>query len=72
MAGDGWSITMPENPGARPIVQTSTVNDGRCPVFNPEFLQEALRLTRDRAGQVRGEISSDWPRRSTKPDHVTG
>jgi hypothetical protein len=69
MAGDGWSITVPENPGARPIVQTSTVNDGRCPVFNPEFLQEALRLTRDRAAQVRGEISTDWPRRSTKPDH---
>lgn len=69
MAGDGWSITIPENPGARPIVQTSTANDKRCPVFNPEFLQKALRLTRDRAAQVRGEISTDWPRRSTKPDH---
>ncbi|PON07974.1 hypothetical protein [Rhizobium hidalgonense] len=69
MVGDGWSITVPENPGARPIVQTSTENDGKCPVLNPEFLQQALTLARQRAAQVRGEISTDWPRRSTKPDH---
>ncbi|WP_165422403.1 hypothetical protein [Rhizobium ruizarguesonis] len=68
MAGDGWSITVPENPGASPIVQTSTENDGKCPVFDPEFLQKALSLVRDRALQVRGEISTDWPRRSTKSD----
>ncbi|AJC81756.1 hypothetical protein IE4803_PA00112 (plasmid) [Rhizobium etli bv. phaseoli str. IE4803] len=69
MAGDGWSITVPENPGARPIVQTSTENDGKCPVFDPQFMQKALSLAWDRAVQVRGEISTDWPRRSTKPDH---
>ncbi|MBY5570531.1 hypothetical protein HFO55_25320 [Rhizobium leguminosarum] len=68
MAGDGWSITVPENPGAPPIVQTSNENDGKCPVFDPEFLQKALSLVRDRAVQVRAEISTDWPRRSTKPD----
>ncbi|MBX5204146.1 hypothetical protein [Rhizobium sp. NZLR1] len=68
MAGDGWSITVPGNPGASPIVQTSTENDGKCPVFDPKFLQKALSLVRDRAVQVRGEISTDWPRRSTKPD----
>ncbi|MDR9782833.1 hypothetical protein [Rhizobium redzepovicii] len=68
MVGDGWSITVPENPGAAPIVETSTENDGKSPVFDPEFLREALSLTIDRAAQVRGEISTDWPRRSTKPD----
>ncbi|MCK3781297.1 hypothetical protein MZK49_32280, partial [Ensifer sesbaniae] len=68
MVGDGWSITVPENPGARPIVQTVTENDGKCPVFELEFLQKALSLVRDRAARVRGEISTDWPRRSTKPD----
>ncbi len=69
MAGDGWSITLPENPGAGPIVQTVTENDEKCPVFEPAFLQKALNLVRDRAARVRGEISTDWPRRSTKPDH---
>ncbi|MGM4884277.1 MULTISPECIES: hypothetical protein [Rhizobium] len=68
MAGAGWSIKVPENPGAAPIIQTSIENDERCPVFDPEFLQKALDLARDRAVQVRGEISTDWPRRSTKPD----
>ncbi|MBY3081871.1 hypothetical protein HFO73_32430 [Rhizobium laguerreae] len=68
MAGDKWSITVPENPGASPIVQTSTENDGKSPVFDPEFLQKALSLVSDRAVQVRAEISADWPRRSTKPD----
>jgi hypothetical protein len=69
MMGDGWSITVPENPGTRPIVQTVTEDDGKFPVFDPEFLQEALSLARDRADRVRGEISTDWPRRSTKLDH---
>ncbi|WP_320202102.1 hypothetical protein RMR16_024395 (plasmid) [Agrobacterium sp. rho-13.3] len=68
MAGDGWSIKVPENPGAAPIVQTSPENDRHCPVFDPEFLQKALGLANDLAVQVRGEISTDWPRRSTKPD----
>lgn len=68
MVGDGWSITVPESPGARPIVQTVTENDRKCPVFELGFLQKALSLVRDRAARDRGEISTDWPRRSTKPD----
>jgi hypothetical protein len=69
MVGDGWSIKVPENPSARPIIQTVAEDDGKCPVFDPVFLQKALSLARDRADRVRGEISTDWPRRSTKPDH---
>ncbi len=69
IVGDGWSITVPENPGARPIVKTATGDNGNCPVFDPEFLERALSRARDRADRVRGEISTDWPRRSTKPDH---
>ncbi|NRP75656.1 hypothetical protein ILFOPFJJ_06579 [Ensifer psoraleae] len=68
IAGDGWSITVPENPGAIPIVETLPDLGGECPVLDPEFLERALRLARDRAAQVRAEISIDWPRRSTKPD----
>jgi hypothetical protein len=68
MSGEGWSIRVPENPGAIPIVETYTVPGTTCPVLDPKFLQAALNVARDRAGQVRGEISTDWPRRSTKPD----
>ncbi|WP_421423741.1 hypothetical protein [Agrobacterium rosae] len=68
MAGDGWSIKVSENPGAVPIVQTSPENGRHYPVFEPQFLQKAFALANDLALQVRGEISTDWPRRSTKPD----
>jgi hypothetical protein len=68
IAGEGWSIWVPENPGAIPIVETFTDKDAECPVLDPEFLQTALGLARDRSVKVRAEISTDWPRRSTKPD----
>lgn len=68
MSGEGWSIRVPENPRAIAIVETYTAPGITCPVLDPEFLQAALDIARHRAGQVRGEISTDWPRRSTKPD----
>ncbi|MCQ1573484.1 hypothetical protein NFO65_22415 [Neorhizobium galegae] len=68
IAGEGWSIRVPENPSAIPVVETYTNPELNCPVLEPEFLQRALRLATDRAGLVRAEISTDWPRRSTKPD----
>ncbi|WP_457587702.1 hypothetical protein [Ensifer canadensis] len=51
-----------------PIVETFADQQAGCPVLDPEFLQRALSLARDRALQVRAKISADWPRRSTKPD----
>ncbi|MBD9627025.1 hypothetical protein IB279_29165 [Ensifer sp. ENS06] len=68
IAGEGWSIRLPENPGVPPIVETFADQEAECPVLDPEFLQRALSLVRDRALRVRAEISADWPRRSTKPD----
>ncbi len=68
IAGEGWSIRVPENPGAPPIVETFADQEAECPVFDPEFLQTALSLARDRALQARAGIATDWPRRSTKPD----
>jgi hypothetical protein len=68
IAGEGWSIRVPENPGVPPVVETFADQEAGCPVFDPEFLQRALSLARDRALQVRAKISADWPRRSTKPD----
>lgn len=68
IAGEGWSITVPENPGVPPIVETFADQEAECPVFDPEFLEAALSLARDRALQARAGIAIDWPRRSTKPD----
>jgi hypothetical protein len=68
IAGQGWSIWVPENRGAIPIVETFIDVEGQCPVLDPEFLQKALRLAQDRSVKVRAAISTDWPRRSTKPD----
>ena len=68
MSGEGWSIRVPENPGAIPIVETYCAPETICPVLDPEFLQVALDVARERASHVRGQISTEWPRRSTKPD----
>lgn len=68
ISGEGWSIRVPENPSAMAIVETYTAQGATCPVLDPEFLQAALAIAQERAGNVRGEISADWPRRSTKPD----
>ncbi|HWU61006.1 MAG TPA: hypothetical protein VN112_03185 [Ensifer sp.] len=68
IAGEGWSITVPEDPSACPTVRTSAEADDQSPVFDPGFLEEALSLANHRMAQVRGKISTDWPRRSTKPD----
>ncbi|RWX19738.1 hypothetical protein EHI42_04395 [Rhizobium hidalgonense] len=68
IAGEGWSIGVSEDPGAIPIVETYTDPEADCPVLDPEFRQKALKVARDRAVRVRAGISTDWPRRSTKPD----
>lgn len=68
IAGEGWSIRVPENPGVPPTVETFADQEAECPVLDPEFLQTALSLARDRALQARAGLSTDWPGRSTKPD----
>lgn len=68
VAGEGWSIRVQENPSAVPVVETYTKPRAACPVRDPDFLKQALELARDRAKQVRAGLSTDWPRRSTKPD----
>lgn len=68
MSGDGWSIRIPENPGAAAIVETYTADGQPRPVREPDFLNMAIEIAKERAARVRGAISTDWPRRSTKPD----
>lgn len=69
LAGDGWSIRVPENPAAIPVVEYFTDNQAECPIFDPEFLQAVLEIARARSLQVAAETAVQWPRRSTKPDH---
>lgn len=70
MAGEGWSVRLPENPNAVPIVETFQGPEEGCPIFDPEFLSRVLGLVNQRARSVRAEISTDWSRRSTKPDQI--
>lgn len=68
MAGEGWTIRVPEAPNAAPIVEIAEHSPSSNPINDPVFLQEAIRIARARSQQIRARISTDWPRRSTKPD----
>lgn len=67
VAGDGWSLRVPENPSAVPVVEIYSDTD--VPVHDPAFLKAALQLANGWADQVKTQTATDWPRRCTKPDH---
>jgi hypothetical protein len=50
-----------ENPGVPPIVETLADQEAERPVFDPEFLETALSLARDRALQARAGIATIGP-----------
>jgi hypothetical protein len=68
IAGEGWCIRIPEAPDATPTVETAGHKGLNSPVHDPAFLREALQIARERSTLARARISTDWPRRSTKPD----
>jgi hypothetical protein len=68
MSGEGWNIRIPEAPNAVPIVEIAKHSSGSNPINDPEFLQEVLQIARARSQKIRARISTDWTRRSTKPD----
>jgi hypothetical protein len=68
VAGEGWCVRVPEAPNAIPTVETAGHKGINSPVHDPEFLQEALRIAKERSKLVHARYSVDWPRRSTKPD----
>lgn len=68
ISGEGWNIRIPEAPYSVPIVEIAKHGSSSNPINNPEFLQEALHIAKERSQQIRARISTDWPRRSTKPD----
>lgn len=68
MEGDGWRILVGEAQYSQPIVQIEQPHSDDSPVRKSDFLDAALVIVDEEAAKVRAGISSDWPRRSTKPD----
>lgn len=68
LSGKGWHILVGEALSAEPVVEVTDKRFKSNPIHDPEFVKEALKIAQARAAIVRARISSDWPRRSTKPD----
>lgn len=68
MEGDGWRILVGEAQFSQPLVEIEKPHADTSPVRKHDFLHAALVIADEEAGKVRAGISSDWPRRSTKPD----
>ncbi|MCF3592906.1 hypothetical protein LZG00_02720 [Rhodobacteraceae bacterium LMO-12] len=66
--GDGWRILVGEAQFSQPIVEIEGPHADTSPVRKRDFLDVALVIADEEAAKVRAGISSDWPRRSTKPD----
>ncbi len=61
---NGWCIHLGHAPSEPPTIEKYKA----CPIDDPVILEQALSIAKEAADRVRARISSDWPRRSTKPD----
>lgn len=68
MEGEGWRIVVPEAPNASPILSIDERFSEECRLNEPKLLSEALAIAEVEAKKVQARISSDWSRRSTKPN----
>ncbi|WP_430449396.1 hypothetical protein [Rhodophyticola sp.] len=68
MEGNGWRILIGEAQFSQPIVEVEKSHSSRPPVYERNFLHEALAIADEEATKMRARIASDWPRRATKPD----
>lgn len=68
MEGEGWRIVVPEAPNASPAVRIDGLYSKDCPLNETKFLKKALAISEVEAKKVQARISSDWSRRSTKPN----
>lgn len=68
MVGEGWRICIPEAPNAAPLVEIDERTASSSPVNDPLFLEEAIQIAKERSKRVHARMSTDWSRRSTKPD----
>lgn len=64
LGGNGWCIHLGHAPSEPPTIEKYK----ECPIDDPAVLEKALIIAEEAADRVRARISSDWPRRSTKPD----
>jgi hypothetical protein len=62
-----WCIHIGHAPHDRPIVEAYNMTEAN-PIFDHAFRQKALAICLAAVERLRGRISADWPRRSTKPD----
>ncbi|HEY0918048.1 hypothetical protein [Devosia sp.] len=71
IGGSGWSIFVDAAPSIKPKIEIYG-NAKDSPMHDEAFVQGALEIANQEAIRLRAEISSDWPRRSTKPDRKGG
>ena len=64
IGGNCWAIHLGHAPSEPPAIEKYAA----CAIDDPAVLEAALAIAHRAANQVRLRISSDWPRRSTKPD----
>ena len=68
MEGEGWRILVGEALLSQPVAEIEAPHANTSPVRNQDFLYAALMIADEEAAKVRAGISTDWPRRATKPD----
>ncbi len=68
LEGDGWRILVGEAQFSQPIVEIEAPHAETSPLNDRDLLETALAIVDEEAVKVRAGISSNWPRRSTKPD----
>ena len=68
MFGEDWHICVPEAPNAAPVVTIEERSANNSPMNDPRIVEAAVQVAIERSDSVRMRISTDWSRRSTKPD----
>jgi hypothetical protein len=65
----GWEIILDQPPSAKPEFRRLGGRVKSVAALDPAFAKRAIQLLRIRARRMHAEVASDWPRRSTMPDH---
>ena len=68
LEGEGWRILIGEAQYAQPVVEIEKPYAETSPVEDRDFLDAVIVIADEEMAKVRAGISSDWPRRATKPD----
>ena len=69
IGSQGWEIILDQPPSAKPEFRRLGGRVKSVAAFDPAFAERAIQLLRIRARRMHAEVASDWPRRSTMPDH---